>query len=91
MTPTFSSTSDTTADHTERMTLTGDVGAASFVPWIGRHAARLGLSQTIAHAGADRIEIELSGPPELIDAMELGCSLGPIDVWVETIGRETIG
>lgn len=31
--------------------------------------------------------MDLSGPEELIDMMEMGCSLGPIDVWVETIER----
>ena len=28
-----------------------------------------------------------SGPEEMLDAMELGCSLGPITVWVEEIER----
>jgi hypothetical protein len=27
---------------------------------------------------------------ELIDMMEVGCSLGPIDVWVETIDRAPV-
>ena len=44
----------------------------------------------VAHTGADRIELELSGPVELIDMMEMGCSLGPIDVWVETIDRAPV-
>jgi len=34
--------------------------------------------------------IEVAGPIELIDMMEVGCSLGPIDVWVETIFRTPI-
>jgi acylphosphatase len=74
----------------ERMTITGELDAASFLPWIRRHAAKLGLSQEISHADAERIELELAGPVELIDMMEMGCSLGPIDVWVETIERATI-
>jgi hypothetical protein len=36
------------------------------------------------------IELEISGAPELIDMMEMGCSLGPIDVWVETIDRAPV-
>jgi hypothetical protein len=71
----------------ERMTIRGDLEPASFVPWINRHAAKLGLVQKIAHSSSDRIELELSGSVELIDMMEMGCSLGPIDVWVETIDR----
>jgi hypothetical protein len=71
----------------ERMTIRGDLEPASFVPWINRHAAKLGLVQNIAHTSSDRIELELSGSVELIDMMEMGCSLGPINVWVETIDR----
>lgn len=74
----------------ERMTIFGDLDAASFVPWIQRHAAKLGLSQAIRHTSSVRIELEVAGPEELIDMMEMGCSLGPIDVWVETIERTPI-
>lgn len=73
------------------MTILGDLDAASFIPWIERHAAKLGLSQAISHTSADRIELEIAGPTELIDMMEMGCSLGPIDVWVETILRTPVG
>ncbi|MBL0373587.1 acylphosphatase [Rhizobium sp. KVB221] len=75
----------------ERMTILGELDAASFIPWIQRHAAKLGLSQAISHTSADRIELELAGPEELIGMMEMGCSLGPIDVWVESIERRPIG
>lgn len=74
----------------ERMVIRGRLVPASFVPWIRRHAAKLGLVQNIAHMSSDRIEIELSGSEELIDMMEMGCSLGPIDVWVETIDRAPV-
>jgi hypothetical protein len=75
----------------ERMTILGELDAATFVPWIRRHAAKLGLAQAIAHTGPDRIELDVAGPPELIDMMEVGCSLGPIEVWVETISRTPLG
>lgn len=71
----------------ERMTILGDLGGSSFVPWIRRHAAKLGLSHTISHADPMRIELEVAGAEELIDMMEMGCSLGPIDVWVDRIER----
>lgn len=77
-------------DMRQRMTICGDVNPPAFLPWIKRHAAKLGLPQEVTHAGPDRIEIELSGPAELIDMMEMGCSLGPIDIWVETIERAPI-
>nr|WP_223215852.1 acylphosphatase [Rhizobium herbae] len=74
----------------ERMTILGDLEVTSFVPWIQRYAAKLGLSETISYASADRIEIELDGPEELIDMMEIGCTLGPINVWVEIIERRPV-
>ncbi|MER8463977.1 hypothetical protein [Mesorhizobium sp. M1396] len=73
--------------HHERMTIRGHLQPASFVPWIMRHAAKLGLVHHITHASSDRIELDIGGAAELIDMMEMGCSLGPIDVWVETIDR----
>jgi hypothetical protein len=36
------------------------------------------------------VEITLSGPTDLVDAMEMGISLGPIDVWVEAIARQSL-
>ncbi|RUM22112.1 acylphosphatase [Rhizobium vallis] len=74
----------------ERITILGDVNSASFVPWIRRHADKLGLSQDFFHADANRIELEVVGPVELIDMLEMGCSLGPIDVWVDEIQRRIV-
>ena len=72
------------------MTILGNLNVASFVPWIQRHAKKLGLTQTFFHSDADRIELEVTGPAELIDMLEMGCSLGPIDVWVEEIKRRVM-
>ncbi|MBB3660398.1 hypothetical protein FHX15_005667 [Rhizobium sp. BK650] len=77
-------------DFCERMTILGDLNAASFIPWIGRHADKLGLPRVFLHTGADRIELEVAGPVELIDMLEMGCSLGPIDVWVDEIQRRIV-
>ena len=63
----------------ERMTILGDLEASSFLPWIRRHVER---AVFVVYG-----DIEVAGPVELIDMMEMGCSLGPIDVWVETIER----
>ncbi|MGV1915685.1 acylphosphatase [Rhizobium sp. 22-785-1] len=75
------------AIRSERMIILGSLDTASFLPWINRHAAKLGLRQTIHHADQTRIDLILTGPLELIDAMEMGCSLGPISVWVDDIQR----
>ena len=74
----------------EPVTILGNINSASFLPWIQRHASKLGLSQTFVHSDADRIELEVTGPVELIDMLEIGCSLGPIDVWVEEIQRRVV-
>ncbi|MDQ0456863.1 acylphosphatase [Rhizobium paknamense] len=70
--------------------MAGALSPASFIPWIDGHAARLGLSHSVARASQERIEIDLSGPEELLDMMEVGCSLGPADVWVESIERHPL-
>ncbi|WP_321378627.1 acylphosphatase [Rhizobium sp.] len=71
----------------EKLQIIGNVGAASFLPWIQKHAEKLGLAHSIFQIDDGSIDLILEGPLELIDAMEMGCSLGPIDVWVETIVR----
>lgn len=76
---------------TERMTISGDLVPDAFLPWIDRHAAKLGLSRTVFSVSEEKIELDLSGPEELIDMMEMGCSLGPIEVWVEAIERHVLG
>lgn len=74
----------------ERFVISGDVGAPGFPRWIERHAGRLGLRARIGLRTPGRIELSVGGPADLVDAMEIGCSLGPIDVWVETIRRESL-
>ena len=74
-------------DAQEHFRIMGDVGSPVFALWIARHAARLGLLGRVLVQGAAEVEVVLSGPPDLLDAMELGCSLGPREVWVERIER----
>ena len=73
---------------TDRIALLGRVDDPAFLPWIERHRARLGLSGGIATCQAGRIELVVSGAPDLIDALELACSLGPAEVLVERTERE---
>lgn len=74
----------------EQFTIQGDLAADSFLPWVVRHMQRLGLHGLAVRRSDGQVEITLSGPAELIDAMEMGVSLGPIDVWVEAIGRRRL-
>lgn len=74
-------------DVTEHFAILGRVGHGVFAVWIGRHAARLGVSGRIVAQSAARVDLILTGPPDLLDAMALGCSLGPQEVWVDRIDR----
>lgn len=72
----------------ERFKLSGDVNKSDFLDWISHRARRLGLTGWVQDNSEQKtIEILVDGPEDLLDAMELGCSLGPITVWVEHIER----
>ncbi|MEH6728897.1 MAG: acylphosphatase [Hyphomicrobiales bacterium] len=73
---------------TELFRFSGDVSDPGFLDWICHRANQLGLSGWVREdVSGNCIEALASGPEELLDAMELGCSLGPITVWVETVER----
>jgi hypothetical protein len=74
-------------DVTEHVTLCGQVGDQGFALWIGRHAGKLGLGLQFLRQTAARVEMIVSGPPDLLDAMALACSLGPQEVWVDQVDR----
>lgn len=66
----------------------GRVGAPGFAPWIERFARRLGLRGGVRAAGPEAVEVVVEGPPDLVDALELVCGLGPIEVEVDAVERE---
>lgn len=74
-------------DVKEQFSIWGQVGASVYPLWIRRHAGRLGLTGRIVFQNDTRLEVVLCGPPDLLDAMALGCSLGPQEVWVDRIDR----
>lgn len=90
MLPCFALQEESGALAVERFTIEGDLEAESFLPWIVRHVQRLGLRGVPVRRANGQVEITLSGPADLIDAMEMGVSLGPIDVWVEAIARQSL-
>lgn len=65
----------------------GDLQSAAFVPWVQRHGRRLGLSCEAIYVDTKTAVFKVNGQADLIDAFEVGCLLGPIDAWVETITR----
>ena len=78
---------DPAREQSQSFAVLGDVGAPIFAAWIARHARRLGLRGAILRHDAGRVEMVVTGLPDLLDAMALGCSLGPQEVWVEQIDR----
>ena len=70
---------------TRCLRILGDVGPADFRAWTLRHAGRLGLRCTIISHRADCLEVVASGPDALIEALALGCSLGPRSVMVDRV------
>ena len=59
----------------EHFALCGQVGSAVFPVWISRHAGRLGLGLQFLGQNAARLEMIVSGPPDLLDAMALTFSI----------------
>lgn len=76
------------SNHRQRLVIEGNLASPSFLPWIERHSRRLGLRCEALKAGPERVELRVEGQTDLIDALEVGCLLGPFDVWVEKIERE---
>lgn len=71
----------------ERFLISGRLGTTLFVPWVERHGRRLGLAVEVRSASAEEVALVVEGPEALIDAMEMGCLLGPIEAWVDAIER----
>ncbi len=57
----------------------------SFVGWICHRARLLDLTGSVRAQGKTDMYIHVQGPQPLIDAMEMACSLGPINANVQRI------
>ncbi|NVK35975.1 MAG: acylphosphatase [Rhodobacteraceae bacterium] len=57
----------------------GTFDTRHFCDWIGHRAHKLGLTGRIEAASSERITLYVQGQEELLNAMEVACSLGPID------------
>jgi hypothetical protein len=67
---------------TTRLCFMGRLVPSSFGKFAGRRAARLNLDLLVDETADDRFVVRVSGQPDLIDAFEMACSLGPIDCLV---------
>ncbi len=68
---------------------TGRFDTQSFAAFARHRAARLSLDAGAPDLETDRICITVSGEPDLVDAFEMACSLGPIDCLVADVVRRT--
>jgi len=69
------------------ISLFGDVFASDFPDWILRHAQKLGVRGAVERFD-DRLKVTASGHNVMLEALALGCSLGPASVMVERIEFE---
>jgi len=74
----------------QAFTIRGDLQSASFLPWVIRHSQRLGVTCQLLRANGSEAIFRVDGQRDLVDAFEVGCLLGPFDVWVETITRRPL-
>lgn len=78
------------SNQSQTLELVGDLQSPSFLPWVIRHSQRLGLTCEVLHSDDGKAVFKVDGQVDLIDAFEVGCLLGPFDVWVETIERRPL-
>ncbi len=61
----------------------------SFADFVAHRAGRLSLAHRLDSLDADRAVVTISGQPDLVDAFEMACSLGPADCLVHDTRRTT--
>ncbi len=69
----------------------GTLDVESFQTFARRRAARLSLDLSFGEASSRAVTAHVRGPPALIDAFEMACSLGPIDCLVIEVWRLSEG
>lgn len=67
------------------ITLSGLFHTDRFADWICHRARLLDLTGSVTARGRTEMQIVVQGPQALIDAMEMACSLGPMDADVVRI------
>ncbi|WP_189341510.1 hypothetical protein [Mesorhizobium sp. M2A.F.Ca.ET.042.01.1.1] len=75
---------------TARLSFIGRLVPPSFAEFCDRRAEKLDLKMAIRSVAADRFTVEVSGQPDLVDAFEMACSLGPLDCLVLDYERTRI-
>ena len=68
-----------------KLSIHGFFPEALFSDWITTRARRLSLEGWVKTYGSSLIEVHVAGDSVLIEAMEVACSLGPIDAKVDRV------
>ncbi|MCY6380077.1 hypothetical protein [Hoeflea prorocentri] len=71
-----------------RISLTGKVFEQDFAPWIRRHSRKLGLEILRLSRDRDALIVEACGSEPMLQALALGCALGPESVLVDRFDIE---
>lgn len=80
----------TVRTETVRLSFIGRLVPPSFAEFCDRRAEKLDLKMAVRSAADDRFTVEVSGQPDLVDAFEMACSLGPLDCLVLDYERTKI-
>mgnify|MGYP001398499929 FL=1 len=70
---------------TKQIKITGSFDDIAFCDWIMHRSNVLGLDISSLIHGQSSITFSASGHSILLDAMEIACSLGPLEAMVEQI------
>lgn len=71
-----------------RLLISGYFPGDVFPSWIAHRAAILDLKGWVSCHDHSLVEIVVTGDEQLIDALETACSLGPLDIIVDTISSK---
>lgn len=74
-------------DETVRFEFLGQLQGPAFAEFARHRAARLDLALTFAEVGDASVSLTVAGPPDLVDAFEMACSLGPYECLVLDVRR----
>lgn len=74
---------------TVRFTFAGRLAPDSFRAFAEHRAARLSLALVAGPIRPDAATMTVTGHPDLVDAFEMACSLGPLDCLVDEVSRRT--
>ena len=70
---------------TRSLFIQGQFSVPLFCDWIAHRAGLLSLSGWVTERCEGTLEVRVRGNPILLEAMETACSLGPLEVQVESI------